>query len=116
MLNNATGTSVSATKGTRVQVTFVQVTHANHKRGLLYLECRPQPFDRHRMNLPCDMLPIVSAWVASSIDRLNAAAQEQEMPFSARILSPEISNTFWVNLIGRGYPAPRHKFRWCTER
>ena len=21
-----------------------------------------------------------------------------------------------MNLIGRGYPAPRHKFRWCTER
>jgi len=29
---------------------------------------------------------------------------------------PESSNTFWVNLIGRGYPAPRPKFRWCTER
>jgi len=23
---------------------------------------------------------------------------------------------FWVNLIGKGYPAPRPKFRWCTER
>ena len=31
-------------------------------------------------------------------------------------LTPEIKDTFWVNLIGRGYPAPRHKFRWCTER
>src|SRR5258708_27772059 len=25
-------------------------------------------------------------------------------------------DSFWVNLIGKGYPAPRHKFRWCTER
>lgn len=29
---------------------------------------------------------------------------------------PEISDSYWVNLIGRGYPAPRQKFRWCTER
>ena len=29
---------------------------------------------------------------------------------------PEVANSFWVNLIGRGYPAPRQKFRWCTER
>lgn len=26
-----------------------------------------------------------------------------------------MTDTFWVNLIGRGYPAPRPKFRWCTE-
>src|SRR5690606_34784092 len=38
------------------------------------------------------------------------------MPFSAHRLTPEPENTFWVTLIGRGYPAPRPKFRWCTER
>lgn len=31
-------------------------------------------------------------------------------------LTPDVASTFWVNLIGRGYPAPRNKFRWCTER
>jgi DNA sulfur modification protein DndC len=31
-------------------------------------------------------------------------------------LTPAVADTFWVNLIGRGYPAPRPKFRWCTER
>jgi DNA sulfur modification protein DndC len=31
-------------------------------------------------------------------------------------LSGEVEHSFWVNLIGRGYPAPRLKFRWCTER
>lgn len=60
--------------------------------------------------------PVVSAWVGSSHNKMNDAASSQAMPFTARILSPEIGNTFWVNLIGRGYPAPRHKFRWCTER
>jgi DNA sulfur modification protein DndC len=26
---------------------------------------------------------------------------------------PEESS--WVNLLGRGYPAPNRTFRWCTE-
>ena len=32
------------------------------------------------------------------------------------MLLPVIQDTFWVNLIGRGYPAPRNQFRWCTPR
>ena len=47
---------------------------------------------------------------------MHEAARDQGMPIVPRMLYPEIDQTFWVNLIGRGYPAPRHKFRWCTER
>lgn len=32
------------------------------------------------------------------------------------ILTPELNDTFWVNLIGRGYPSPNKWFRWCTDR
>ena len=60
--------------------------------------------------------PIVAAWVANSLEVMQRAAAEQGMPIRPRRLTPKIANTFWVNLIGRGYPAPRHKFRWCTER
>ena len=60
--------------------------------------------------------PIVAAWVATSLEVMQRAADEQGMPIRPRRLTPKIANTFWVNLIGRGYPAPRHKFRWCTER
>jgi DNA sulfur modification protein DndC len=31
-------------------------------------------------------------------------------------LTPVLNDRFWVNLIGRGYPAPTSIFRWCTER
>jgi DNA sulfur modification protein DndC len=31
-------------------------------------------------------------------------------------LTPELKDRFWVNLIGKGYPVPRPKFRWCTSR
>ncbi|WP_266029781.1 DNA phosphorothioation system sulfurtransferase DndC [Brucella intermedia] len=60
--------------------------------------------------------PIVALWVAKSLEKIDEAAKKQRMPFSAHRLTPEPENTFWVNLIGRGYPAPRPKFRWCTER
>jgi len=36
----------------------------------------------------------------------------------ARILiaQPEVKNTFWVNVIGRGYPVPSPWFRWCQGK
>lgn len=60
--------------------------------------------------------PIVAAWVSNSLVKMNEAAKDAGLPIEAHRLTPEIKNTFWVNLIGKGYPAPRHKFRWCTER
>jgi DNA sulfur modification protein DndC len=29
---------------------------------------------------------------------------------------PLPEESFWVNLLGRGYPAPNRTFRWCTDR
>jgi DNA sulfur modification protein DndC len=60
--------------------------------------------------------PIVAGWVRQSIERMKIAAVAQKMPFEPRLLYPEVKETFWVGLIGKGYPAPRGKFRWCTER
>jgi DNA sulfur modification protein DndC len=60
--------------------------------------------------------PIVSAWVRNSIKQMKIAAQEQDIPIEPHLLQPEFTETFWVGLIGKGYPPPRGKFRWCTER
>ncbi|MGD9537113.1 MAG: DNA phosphorothioation system sulfurtransferase DndC [Alphaproteobacteria bacterium] len=60
--------------------------------------------------------PIVALWVSKSLEKMSAEAQLQGLPLTAHRLTPAAGNTFWVNLIGRGYPAPRPKFRWCTER
>ncbi|MEO0986202.1 MAG: DNA phosphorothioation system sulfurtransferase DndC [Cyanobacteria bacterium J06639_14] len=60
--------------------------------------------------------PIISAWVKESQKQIKAAARRRRLPFEPKLLIPEIKDTFWVNLIGKGYPAPRRKFRWCTER
>ncbi len=47
---------------------------------------------------------------------MKLATQEQNLPFEPHLLQPEFKETFWVGLIGKGYPAPKGKFRWCTER
>lgn len=60
--------------------------------------------------------PVVALWVSNSLEKMAEEADRQGLPLTAHRLTPPINNTFWVNLIGRGYPAPRHKFRWCTER
>ncbi|MGJ5628979.1 DNA phosphorothioation system sulfurtransferase DndC [Nostoc sp. CALU 1950] len=60
--------------------------------------------------------PVVSAWVRKSLQNLKVAAKEQGMPIDPHLLQPVIQDTFWVNLIGKGYPAPRNQFRWCTPR
>ena len=60
--------------------------------------------------------PIVASWVALSLEKMNTVAQQEGLPVQSHRLTPSLSDSFWVNMIGKGYPAPRQKFRWCTER
>lgn len=60
--------------------------------------------------------PIVASWVAQSLAVMKAMSAKQDMPIQPHRLTPSNEDSFWVNLIGKGYPAPRHKFRWCTTR
>ncbi|PNW37488.1 UNVERIFIED_CONTAM: sulfurtransferase DndC [Euhalothece sp. KZN 001] len=60
--------------------------------------------------------PIVSAWVRKSLRQLEATAQAKDIPIKPNLLHPSTQETFWACLIGKGYPAPRQGFRWCTDR
>lgn len=60
--------------------------------------------------------PVIVNHLNSTLARVEQAAQEQGLPIRTQKVSPRIDDTFWVNLIGRGYPAPYNKFRWCTDR
>ncbi len=60
--------------------------------------------------------PKIVEYIDTSLQRINEAARAQHLPFSAHKVRPKIDDSFWVNLIGRGYPAPSTQFRWCTER
>lgn len=60
--------------------------------------------------------PHIVDFINRTLANINVAASEQSMPFIVRQTMPRLEETFWVNLLGRGYPAPNNTFRWCTER
>lgn len=60
--------------------------------------------------------PIVSAWVRQCVKNINAKSLGSNLPFQAHLLVPEVTDTFWTCLIGKGYAAPNRLFRWCTSR
>ena len=60
--------------------------------------------------------PVISKWVQNSLRILDEAAKQKSLPFVTHRLTPKTDSTFWVNFLGRGYPFPRKKLRWCTDR
>jgi DNA sulfur modification protein DndC len=61
--------------------------------------------------------PLVVDLIRQTLDQMRHAARDQGLPIEvAEPVTPKVSETFWVNLIGKGYPAPTRQFRWCTER
>lgn len=60
--------------------------------------------------------PPVIEHVHSFIDELKNYVRDRELPVEVVELVPDVTQTFWVNLIGRGYPTPIRDFRWCTDR
>src|SRR5690606_7367295 len=60
--------------------------------------------------------PVIVNHIDENLNKMNESARRLGLPFYAEKVTPKIDETFWVNLIGRGYPAPYSRFRWCTDR
>ncbi len=60
--------------------------------------------------------PVITEYVHRVLDKIEQAAVEQDVPVRVIKTIPRLEDSFWVNLIGKGYPAPNNAFRWCTER
>lgn len=60
--------------------------------------------------------PKILEYTEKILDKIQKAVVEQSLPITVHRTAPKLEDTFWVNLIGRGYPAPNNVFRWCTER
>lgn len=60
--------------------------------------------------------PVVVNLIEETLDQVQRFAQQNALQISVAQVTPKITETFWVNLIGKGYPAPTRSFRWCTER
>ena len=60
--------------------------------------------------------PPVIEHVHLFISELKDYVRNRGLPVEVVELVPDVSQTFWVNVIGRGYPTPVREFRWCTDR
>lgn len=60
--------------------------------------------------------PVVVAYVEEVLEKIKQAAVEQGMPIEVQKTIPRLEDSFWVNIVGRGYPVPNNTFRWCTDK
>jgi DNA sulfur modification protein DndC len=60
--------------------------------------------------------PIIVEYLHFVLDEIDRAAASQDLPITVNKTSPNLDESFWVNVIGRGYPVPNNTFRWCTDK
>ncbi len=60
--------------------------------------------------------PKIVDFIYRTLANIEKAAVRDGINLIVEKTTPKLEDTFWVNLIGRGYPAPNSIFRWCTER
>lgn len=60
--------------------------------------------------------PIFQSYVDSTLEVMAEGLAALSLPMRIVKTRPQDDDSFWVNLLGRGYPAPNRSFRWCTDR
>ena len=60
--------------------------------------------------------PIITDYVDDVLIYIERAAVDQGLPIFVKKTTPKIEETFWINVIGKGYPVPNNAFRWCTDK
>ncbi len=61
-------------------------------------------------------IPAIVEMVEGTLARMQKFSRDNEMNIEVNLLRPPPEQSFWVNIIGRGYPPPNRIFRWCTQR
>ena len=60
--------------------------------------------------------PIIATYVDEVLAQIETKAREEDLPIFVRKTLPKLEDSFWVNVIGKGYPVPNTAFRWCTDK
>lgn len=65
--------------------------------------------------------PNIVSFLDNQLKEIEKTGREQLFSHSPDLfnvvkVTPKLEDTFWLNLIGKGYPSPNRWFRWCTER
>ncbi|MCI9843621.1 DNA phosphorothioation system sulfurtransferase DndC [Flavobacterium pectinovorum] len=60
--------------------------------------------------------PIIASYVDDVLAKIIEEARNQDLPIFVKKTVPKLEETFWTNVIGKGYPVPNNAFRWCTDK
>jgi DNA sulfur modification protein DndC len=61
-------------------------------------------------------IPAIADIVENTLTKMRKFSQQNSLNIEVNLLKPPPEQSFWVNIIGRGYPPPNRTFRWCTQR
>ena len=82
-------------------------------------ELPPEKLSKKLFVISSDTLvesPAVVSQITGTLEMMEEAAKKSRLPVSTNLVRPVLQDTFWVCLLGKGFPAPTSQFRWCTER
>lgn len=84
-------------------------------------EQMPYPYQlRRKVYVVCNDTmvenPIIANYVEDVLAKINEEARNQDLPIFVQKTTPKLEETFWINVIGKGYPVPNNSFRWCTDK
>jgi DNA sulfur modification protein DndC len=60
--------------------------------------------------------PLIINKINETLEAISILSEENKLNIKTKLVSPKTDQTFWANIIGRGYPSPNQTFRWCTDR
>jgi len=60
--------------------------------------------------------PIISSYVDDVLAQIDKEAREQNLPIFVKKTTPKLEESYWINVLGKGYPVPNNAFRWCTTK
>ena len=61
-------------------------------------------------------IPAIVEMVETTLAKMKKCAAANNLNIEMHLLRPPAEQSFWVSVIGRGYPPPNRVFRWCTSR
>ena len=60
--------------------------------------------------------PVIHNHAMRFLDKVENYCKTVGLDVRILIAKPEVNNTYWVNVIGKGYPLPSFRFRWCQDK
>ena len=61
-------------------------------------------------------MPVIDKYFHDKIAQLRSFIIDKELNVEIKVVKPEVEESFWTLLLGKGYPSPNQNFRWCTDR